>query len=198
MSESKAIYIGIDLETTGLDPRKDRIIEVAAVILDKNFDELDAYNELVECPVECVRSAHPRVINMHLANGLFCRDSLGHLYQEDTGEMTPRPIVEVESDLLDFAQLQLLEKPILVGSSVHFDRAFLEHWMPAFAAKLSHRQVDDRTIKQLAPGLFPSGESPKGTPKEQQHRALSDIRNTVSNLKRAQRIFAMAEERSHE
>lgn len=41
-------YVVIDLETTGLDYRKEQVIEIAAVRLDDNFNEVGVFNTFVK------------------------------------------------------------------------------------------------------------------------------------------------------
>ncbi len=160
-------YIGIDLETTGLDPARDRIIEIAVLILSSDLTELGAWDTAITCPLACVMAADPYVKQMHVTGGLW----------DEAGAFAVPTVSLADAECV---LLQLLSvfpsKPVLVGSSVQFDRSFLQHWMPAATHLLSHRNLDDRTIKELAPQLDIK-------PTERPHRALPDIRQTVEFLR---------------
>lgn len=188
MTENKQIptYLGVDLETTGLEPAKARIIEIAILILDEDFNELDSWHTPVRCPKTVLHGMDRAVVEMHCTSGLLLSNAEDRSYDLHPG-LPWMHLAEVEDHLHLFLE-RFRELPILVGSSVHFDRAFMKHWVPLFESRLSHRQVDDRTIKQLAPegGWEPSTRSDGS---KEEHRALLDIRRTAANLRRAKELL---------
>jgi len=175
-----AHYIAIDIETTGLDPRKDRILEIAVVVLTEDLKEIYAYHHQVYASPLQLERCDEYVRKMHLGSGLLepwnggLRLSTPHLY----GARFLLDETEGELCLVigrNFGEV----KPTLLGQSVHFDRGFLEHWMPLAAERLSHRNFDARTAIELFPGAgWPVH---KGSP----HRAMPDIQRSIAILRRA-------------
>ena len=86
------------------------------------------------------------------------------------------PLAEAEATLLR-AVTAFPEKPILLGNTVHFDRSFAKHWLPAFEATLSHRHVDCTTLRLL----FNTQVTQEGT----KHRALDDAKWSVALARKA-------------
>jgi oligoribonuclease len=111
-----------------------------------------------------VQDLRPRVIEMHTNNGLF-----------DEVRLYGEPIQRVEEEALQFVKSNMPpETPWkLAGSSVHFDRSFLDKRMPKFANRLHYRILDVSSIKESlydwAPELVEARPEPKGN-----HRALPD------------------------
>lgn len=169
-------YLAVDLETTCLDPAQGRIIEIAALALDENLDELACVEYRVrvpECSLKPARGISGRVIAMHLESGLF----------EQVDETTVRQTGELVEWSYVVERLCMLagifpEKPPLVGHSVQFDRAWLEYHAPELQYSLSHRNIDARGFDYAAGGrLLDRDEKP--------HRALDDVRISVETCKEA-------------
>ena len=145
MSEkSGEVVAWIDTETTGLDPDKGFLLEVAVILTDSDLRVLEALewvvgndvpvNELKEC---CVSE----VVNMHTTNGLW--DDLA----------TAKALTDRERLDSDFAALLAShDRPMLGGRNPAFDRAWLERWLPKSAAQLHYRHIDETGVKWLFKG----------------------------------------------
>jgi len=169
-------YIGIDLETTGLDPARDRILEIAWVLLDEDLVELSSFHEVVDAPSSAIEQGAARA--MHEETGLVRKR--GAQWVIDAGGFLPTSLATIEERL--YATLEVLpEPPILAGQSVHFDRGFLERWMPHAAGLLHHRNLDARTVMLL----WPNRDWPEPTTK---HRAMPDLQASIETLRLA-RLF---------
>lgn len=159
------MYLWYDIETTGLDPQRDRILEVAAVLTDKDLVSIKAWHRPVRAPFHVMSNLSEFIKDMHTKNGLL----------EDLQYGQPTFLSDVEDDLL--AMIEGIDKPILAGASIQFDRAFTRHWMPMFESKLSHRMLDVSSLKmafrdELEFDFWEGGKTA--------HRAMADVEEAIS------------------
>jgi len=162
----------LDLEMTGLDPERDRIIEIAIVITDSQL------NTLVEAPVMVVHQADSVLESMddwnkstHARSGLIAKVK--------TSTVTE---AEAEQLYLDFLAQHLPAKASpICGNSICQDRRFLAHYMPRLEAYFHYRNLDVSTLKELVKRWKP--ELAKGLSKHGKHEALADIYESIEELK---------------
>lgn len=170
--------VWIDVETTGLDPERHALLEIAVVVTDSELNILaDPYTTPV-VPTTDVSAAlslgtmDDVVLNMHISSGLLNDLSVGGL-----------PTDEAEAEALDYVRryVPVARVAPLAGSSVGFDRSFLVRQMPDLARHLHYRNVDVSTVKELASRWYPEAAAarPRSRPA---HRALPDILASISEL----------------
>lgn len=154
----------IDLETTGLDPLQDSILEVAWCVADL-ADPFPAgpYHERT---IHFDSAVTDFIRDMHTKNGLLeeCRWS--------TNTIT---IVERELLACVPAETDKELKTVVAGNSVHFDLGFLRYHMPTLAKRLSHRCYDVSAVQLFARSLG----MPKSEKGAEPHRALEDVSASV-------------------
>jgi oligoribonuclease len=169
------VLVWLDMEMTGLDPNKERIIEVAAIVTDGNLAELAIGPDLViHQPDEVLAAMDDWNRKHHTASGLVERVKASAVTEDDA-----------EAQLLAFVQAHVpspKDRPVLAGNSIHQDRRFIRRYMPRFDARLHYRMVDVSTIKELARRWFPQVIA-KQPPKRDTHRALDDIRESIEELR---------------
>ena len=164
----------IDLEMTGLDPIEDRIMEVAAIVTDWDFNEIATY--------EAVVKVGPRLVERRMAvekqfwdANPEARDGLieQNLAKGRSGRI-------IENELLEFVEKHFDDdKPVLLaGNSIHQDRRFIVNEWVRLNAKLHYRMLDVSAWKVVFDGKFG-----KKFSKPEEHRALSDIRGSIMELK---------------
>lgn len=164
--------IWIDLEMTGLNPDRDRIIEIATIVTDADL------NILAEGPVLAIHQNEQALSAMddwnqktHGESGLVER-----IRQSKISEQ------EAELKTLTFLQQYVPSgKSPMCGNSICQDRRFLNRHMPTLEKYFHYRHIDVSTLKELAKRWVP--EVLKGLKKESKHLALEDIRDSIAELK---------------
>jgi oligoribonuclease len=155
----------VDIETTGLDPVEDDILEFAyqattieghplpvagMAFVNGDFGKCNEY-----------------VRNMHHVNGLDVEHSAaGFACSQDWVYTVITAAARKLQQWLSFEQVHL------AGASVHFDRSFIERKAGAPLKFLTHRHVDVSTLKLALPAA--GRKCPAVTPKIE-HRAWWDV-----------------------
>ena len=172
MGYSEWNLIWIDLEMTGLDPARDRIIEVAAIVTDSNLDTV------AEGPVMAIHQPSSVLEGMdqwntrqHGQSGLLERVRASTVDE-----------AEAERTMLEFLE-QHVPKGVspMCGNSICQDRRFLVRWMPQLEAYFHYRHIDVSTLKELARRWAPGVAD--GVRKSGRHLALDDIRDSIAELR---------------
>lgn len=172
----KAKLLWIDLEMTGLDPEKDRILEVAAiatgwdleVLQDKEGNRAEM-TAVVKVPDELMRE---RMVGEFWEKNAESRDGL--MRQNAEGEN----VKEVEQRLLEFMDEWFGKEIILAGNSIHQDRKFIDREWPGVSQRLHYRMLDVSAWKVVFEGKYG-----KRFTKREAHRALDDIQGSIEELK---------------
>ncbi|MEA9389818.1 oligoribonuclease [Acerihabitans sp. TG2] len=163
--------IWIDLEMTGLDPERDRIIEIASLVTDANLVIL------AEGPVLAIHQSQAQMdlmddwnVRTHTGSGLVERVKASTLTEDDA----------VDHTLAFLQQWVPAGKSPICGNSIGQDRRFLFRYMPRLEAYFHYRYLDVSTLKELARRWKP--EILVGLTKKGSHQALDDIRESVAEL----------------
>ncbi|RYX79460.1 oligoribonuclease [bacterium] len=171
----QAKILWVDLEMTGLDPIEDRILEVAAIATDWDFNEIATYEAAVKVESRLMEKRMKIGQDFWNANPQ-ARDQL--LKQNDSEGAKSGHIVE--SELLAFLDEHFVEgKPVLLaGNSIHQDRRFIINEWHRLDDRLHYRMLDVTAWKVVMEGKFK-----KKFAKPEEHRALGDIRGSIMELK---------------
>lgn len=180
-----------DAETTGLDPSKDPLLEIAVLITDLNLEIPDdrtidegypVFQRVLFVPdVDHFREkADPYVQEMHDKNGLW--DEVTHAMQGSMG---------VDAELDQWLHGVVMDRELrIAGNSVHFDLGFLRAQMPKTAAHFSHRIVDmtsNQFFVERVAGI-PVHDIGKPEGADAAHRAMADV---LWSLEQAQNLQEM-------
>ena len=172
MPQDQNHLIWMDLEMTGLDPEKERIIEMAVIVTDSQL------NVVAEGPVLVVHQPDSLLDamdewnkNTHGKSGLIAKVKASTLTEE-----------AAEAQLIEFiSQYVPKNASPLCGNSIHQDRRFLVKYMPKLEDYLHYRNLDISTLKELCKRWKPAvyGKFQKSG----KHEALADIYESIDELK---------------
>ena len=163
--------IWIDCEMTGLEPNKDRIIEVAVIVTNPDL------SIRVEGPVFAIHQTDAVLDGMdawnkgtHGKSGLIDRVKASTVDEATAAKAT-----------IEFLQQYVGKgKSPMCGNTVCQDRRFLVNYMPELEAFFHYRNLDVSTLKELARRWKPA--VLEGVKKAQAHTALADIHESVDEL----------------
>ncbi len=167
------LLVWVDCEMTGLDLKRDALIEVAALVTDPDLNVLgDGVDVVIHADDEVLDGMVAVVRQMHDKSGL-------------TQEVRSSKVglAEAEDMIMEFITSMVPDvgSAPLCGNSIATDRGFLARDMPRLDAHLHYRMIDVSSIKELCRRWFPRtyyGQPPKGLA----HRALADIRESIREL----------------
>jgi oligoribonuclease len=157
-----------DIETTGLDPDKDVILEVGYDVVTPDMESLEQVNMVPHHELEIIRSLmSPEILAQHNKSRL--------LLEVDSSELN---LNDIEQFLIAVADTYFKDKKIiLAGNSIHFDRKFIDKQIPTFRQRLHYRMIDVSSIRE-AVRIFCG-----------KHRSLEDIDESKATFKQLLKRF---------
>ena len=170
--------VWIDLEMTGLDPEKEKIIEMATIVTDSEL------NLVAEGPVIAIHQPDS------LLNAMDEWCTRTHGESGLTQRVKDSKISEREAELqtIEFLKQHVAPgKSPLCGNSIGQDRRFLVRYMPELEDFFHYRNLDVSTIKELARRWRPDVLA--GVKKKGSHLALDDIRDSIDELRHYRATF---------
>jgi len=172
MAQDANQLVWLDMEMTGLDPERERIIELAMIVTDNNLELI------AESPVWVVHQSDAQLDamddwnkNTHGRSGLIAKVKASELDE-----------AAVEAAALEFMQAHVPKGATpMCGNSIGQDRRFMVRYMPKLEDFFHYRNLDVSTLKELCKRWKP--EVAKGFVKKADHTALVDIRESIEELK---------------
>jgi len=178
LKKSDQNLVWLDCEMTGLDPEKERIIEIAVVVTGPQL------TPRIEGPVLAIYQSDTLLEQMdkwnkgtHSRSGLIDKVKASTVNEEDA-----------QAQLLAFlAKYVPKGKAPMCGNTIGQDRRFLAKYMPKLETFFHYRNVDVSTFKELAKRWRPEVYS--AFKKRQSHTALADVHESIDELQHYREHF---------
>lgn len=173
----------VDVETTGLDPEVELLLEVAVVVTDADLNELEAKSWVIHQEI-VLNALSDFALKTHTENGLLNEVvRSGHTRESvdrELGNLMRRSALWPSFCVGD-------ERPPLCGSSINFERQWLSAYLPEFYKYIHYRSIDVSSLKELMNRWMPDEAiSRRDTSK---HRALDDIRDSIDELRHYREVL---------
>ncbi|HEY1991745.1 MAG TPA: oligoribonuclease [Gammaproteobacteria bacterium] len=164
--------IWIDLEMTGLDPMTDQILEIATLVTDKQL------KLVAEGPVIAVHQPEAVLAAM----GEWCTRQHGQSGLTERVRQSRIEMAQAQRATLEFLRQHVpANASPMCGNSICQDRRFMARQMPELERFFHYRNLDVSTLKELAKRWAPGAAT--GFTKESSHLAMSDIHDSIAELK---------------
>ncbi len=171
LAKSDQNLVWIDCEMTGLDPEKERLLEIAVIVTGPHL------TPRIEGPVLVIHQSDELLNKMDAWN----KGTHGKSGLIDKVKASTVTEAEAEQQILDFLKKYVPKSASpLCGNTISQDRRFLVKFMPKLEAYFHYRNLDVSTLKELAkrwsPAVYDSFK------KHQKHTALADIHESIDQL----------------
>lgn len=178
MAANDQRLIWVDMEMSGLDPEKERILEIALIVTEPDL------TEVAQAPVLVIHQ-DPVVLD---AMDKWNQSTHGKSGLIDKVKASTLTESGAEDILLAFlAPLVPSGKSPMCGNTIGQDRRFMVKYMPRLEAYFHYRNLDVSTLKELSLRWKP--EVYRSFTKASKHEALADIQESISELKHYREHF---------
>ncbi len=182
MTDHPDRFFWTDLETTGLDPQQDQILEVAAIVTEADLTTVATFHAVVWHNPQKLRMSS-FVWKMHTDNGLLEEVGKDHSTaarvtksKSQDWTVNAAPSYDVELILEQFVRQYASGAP-MAGSSVAFDRGFYKRHFSLVESALHYRNFDVSVYREAMKRWAPDVELPA---KSTKHRAMEDIQASIA------------------
>lgn len=171
LDKSDQNLVWLDCEMSGLDPEKERLLEIALVITGPHL------SPRIEGPVIVIHQPDTLLNGMDAWNkGTHGKSGLIDKVKSSTVDET-----QAEEVLIAFLKKYVSKGATpMCGNTISQDRRFLVKYMPKFEAWFHYRNIDVSTLKELSKRWKP--EVYAGFKKRQKHTALADVHESIDEL----------------
>jgi oligoribonuclease len=171
LKKSDQNLVWLDCEMTGLDPKENRLIEIAVVVTNADL------SIRVEGPEIAIYQSEIQLAKMDKWN----RNTHGNSGLTEKVRASKIKTAQAEQQVLDFLKHYVPKQTTpMCGNTIGQDRRFLERYMPKLEAFFHYRNLDVSTLKELAKRWQP--EVYKGFKKKQKHTAMADVHESIEEL----------------
>jgi oligoribonuclease len=171
LKKSDQNLVWLDCEMSGLDPEKERLLEIAIVVTGPELVPR------IDGPVLVIHQSDEVLDGMDSWNkGTHGRSGLIDKVKASTLDEAA-----AEQQLLEFVARYIPKNGSpMCGNTIGQDRRFLVKYMPKLEAYFHYRNLDVSTLKELAKRWKPAAYN--AFKKQQAHTALADVHESIEEL----------------
>jgi oligoribonuclease len=171
LAKSDQNLVWLDCEMTGLDPEKERLLEIAVIVTGPHL------TPRIEGPVLVIHQSDEQLNKMDAWN----KGTHGKSGLIDKVKASKLTEAEAEQQLLDFIKQYVPRSASpMCGNTISQDRRFLVRYMPKLEGYFHYRNLDVSTLKELSRRWKPEVYS--AFKKQQRHTALADVHESIDEL----------------
>ncbi len=171
LAKSDQNLVWLDCEMTGLDPEKERLLEIAVIVTGPHL------TPRIEGPVLVIHQSDEQLNKMDAWN----KGTHGKSGLIDKVKASKLTEAEAEQQLLDFIKKYVPKSASpMCGNTISQDRRFLVRYMPKLEGYFHYRNLDVSTLKELSRRWKPEVYS--AFKKQQRHTALADVHESIDEL----------------
>ena len=171
LAKSDQNLVWLDCEMSGLDPEKERLLELAVVVTNADL------SVRIEGPVWVIHQMDAVLDGMDAWN----KGTHGKSGLVDKVRASTVSEAQAEAECLAFlAKYVPRHGSPMCGNTISQDRRFLVKYMPKLEAFFHYRCLDVSTLKELAKRWKPAVYS--SFKKQQKHTALADVHESIDEL----------------
>ncbi|KAG5674719.1 hypothetical protein PVAND_004671 [Polypedilum vanderplanki] len=164
--------VWMDMEMTGLEYKRDRVLQIAMLITDLNLNIISR---------EFLVTIHQDKEVLDKMND-WCKENLKEIAEESLkSKITEADAEKMMIDFFNDNKILPKNNP-LAGNTIYMDRLFLREYFPKVNDHLHYRLIDVSTIKELC-SRWNKPVYQRAPEKKNAHHALSDIKNSIEELK---------------
>lgn len=172
------MLIWCDIESSGLDPLTDSILEVGVIVTTDDLVERLRWSQ----PARWLGDRgklNPVVRELHERSGLLAECA--------GAEMSLHEIESMIIGAIKGVGVVSGDPPPLAGSSVYFEREFLRRQMPDLLGLCSYRNVDVSTLTEVCRRWHPTAHASRPgadlTHEKKPHRSIPDLEYSIALLR---------------
>ena len=171
LSKNDDNLVWLDCEMSGLDPERERLLEIAVIVTGPDL------TPRIEGPVVVIHQSDALLAGMDAWN----KGTHGKSGLIDKVKASTVTEAQAEDVLIQFIQAYVSKGASpMCGNTIGQDRRFLLKYMPRLEAWFYYRNLDVSTLKELAkrwkPGVYAAFK------KQQSHTALADVHESIDEL----------------
>ena len=171
LPKSDLNLVWLDCEMSGLDPERERLLEIAIVITGPDL------SPRIEGPVLVIHQSDALLNAMDAWN----KGTHGKSGLIDKVKASTLTEAQAEEQLIAFLKRYVSKGASpMCGNTIGQDRRFLNKYMPKLEAWFHYRNLDVSTLKELSRRWKP--EVYNSFKKAQKHTALADVHESIDEL----------------
>jgi len=171
LTKSDLNLVWLDCEMSGLDPERERLLEIAVIVTSPDLAVR------IEGPVFVIHQSDELLGKMDAWN----KGTHGKSGLIDKVKASTVTEAEAETQLIAFMK-QYVTKGVspMCGNTIGQDRRFLNKYMPKLEGWFHYRNLDVSTLKELSRRWKP--EVLNAFKKAQKHTALADVHESIDEM----------------